>query len=181
MCIKSCVVGNYKFGIRGKKVKCTKKLTHTHTAMPPPRLLPAVSAAFAPLASVAGGDIDTAAFAEACTSVLPLFDCLGEREREERGGGKEEERGCCLPPQGAFPNRRAPPTPSPAPRSMRQREQNHSTRALGGEREEGATQRDTLTPSCCPCPPPPSAPRLRLLLCQDRAGDQGERRMKHDR
>ena len=32
MCIKSCVVGNYKFGIKEKKVKCTKKLnTHTHS------------------------------------------------------------------------------------------------------------------------------------------------------
>ena len=31
MCIKSCVVGNYKFGSRGKKGKCTKKLAHTHS------------------------------------------------------------------------------------------------------------------------------------------------------
>jgi hypothetical protein len=125
--------------------------------MPPPRLLPAVSAAFAPLASIAGGDIDTAAFAEACTSALPLFDCLGERG----GRGEAEERGwCCLrPPKVLSPIAARRPPPSPAPRSMRQREQSHSARALGGEREVGATQRVTLTPSrLCLLPPPPPPP-----------------------
>lgn len=57
---------------------------------PPPRLLPAVLTAFGPLAD-GDGDLDTAAFAAACTSVLPLFDCLGEEERESGGVEKGVE------------------------------------------------------------------------------------------
>lgn len=55
--------------------------------MPPadgrPSTLHAVLAAFGPLAA-ADGPLGTAAFAQACTSVLPLFDCLGGRGS---GGG----------------------------------------------------------------------------------------------
>ena len=68
--------------------------------MPPPpaRLLPSLSAAFAPLADDAakGNALSTADFARATAELLPLFDSLGEMVAEvlsvERGIGKGLER-----------------------------------------------------------------------------------------
>ena len=70
--------------------------------MPPPpaRLLPSLSAAFAPLADDAakGNPLSTADFTRATAELLPLFDSLGERElvevlSVEKGDGIGASRG----------------------------------------------------------------------------------------
>ena len=62
---------------------------HQTAPMPPPpaRLLPALSAAFAPLADDAakGRALSTAGFTMATAELLPLFDSLGMRAAEVLG------------------------------------------------------------------------------------------------